>query len=476
MTSASLGPPETDVEKMEVDSKMNSQKTAHAGTAGFAGPGALSEAEIGAVLARISEQEVVQVATDLVNIPSPTGSERRVAEYVCDFYERHGIRAIRQEIGEERMNAVGIIPGTGGGVSLSFNGHMDVPYSGSEEDLLYMSRELYTRPAHKADAFVKDGYLCGLGIGNMKASLAALLVALKAITSSGVKLRGDVISAAVCGEIGRTAVGRYQGLRYEGAGFGARYLVTHGIHSDYAICVDNSGLKLTWVQPGIMYMHVTVYGMPGGAWATGSAANRATSQNAVIKMQPVIDAIERWAADYHKNSTYSCAGGTVKPTASITSIEGGTPYKASMRPGVCTVNLIAMIAPGTKPLAVLRELERYIAQSGVDAEVEMHQAHLGYEAQGVEGLVSVARDSYRHVLGRELEICDSPYCSVWTDTNTYNQNGIPCIKLGLGLSAEDRLKVGNDAYDMHPIAAMVSGSKLYARLALDICNRDSLDA
>jgi acetylornithine deacetylase len=437
--------------------------------------GALPEQQINAVLERISEQEIVQVASDLVNIPSATGSERRVAEYVCDFYERHGIRAIRQEIGEERMNAVGIIPGTGGGVSLSFNGHMDVPYSGGEEDLLYMSRELFERPAHQPSAFVKDGYLCGLGIGNMKASLAALLVALKAVVSSGVKLRGDVISAAVCGEIGRTAVGRYQGLRYEGAGFGTRYLVTHGVHSDYAICVDNSGLKMTWVQPGIMYVHVTVYGMPGGAWATGASADRATSQNAVIKMQPVIDAIERWAGDYHKKSTYSCPGGTVKPTAAITSIEAGTPYKASMRPGVCTVTLIAMIAPGAKPLAVLRDLERYIGESNVKADVGIHQAHLGYEAQGVEGLATAARAAYRSVLGKELEICDPPYCSVWTDTNTYNQNGIPCIKLGLGLSAEDRLKVGNDAYDMHPIAAMVSGSKLYARLALDICNRTALD-
>lgn len=435
----------------------------------------LSESEKADVLSRITEQEVVDVATQLVNIPSPTGSERRVAEYVCDFYERNDIRAIRQEIGEERMNAVGIIKGTSGGVSLSFNGHMDVPYSGGEEDLLYMSKGLFERPAHKPNAYVKDGYLCGLGIGNMKASLAALLVALKAIRSSGVQIKGDIISAAVCGEIGRTAVGRYQGLRYEGAGFGARYLVTHGIHSDYAICVDNSGLKLTWVQPGIMYMHVTVYGNPGGAWATGTANNRANSQNAVIKMQPVIDAIERWSVDYNKGSTYTCEGGTVKPTASITSIEAGTPYKASMRPGVCTVNMIAMIAPGTKPLAVLRQLQSYVAESGVDAEVEMHQAHLGFEAQGVEGLVAAARASYRAVFEKEVEICDPPYCSVWTDTNTYNQNGIPCIKLGLGLSAEERLRVGNDAYDMHPIAAMVNGSKLYARLALDICNRMSLD-
>jgi acetylornithine deacetylase/succinyl-diaminopimelate desuccinylase-like protein len=434
----------------------------------------LDEKQVHNVLGRIQEQELIDLGRKLVSIPSPTGYERNVAEFVAGWFENAGLQTQRQYIGAERMNVVATLKGAGSGVSLSYNGHMDVPYSSAEDDLLYMSKESFDRPAHRLDAFVKDGYIYGCGIGNMKANLAAAMVAMKALKESGATLKGDMKVIAVCGEIGRTPVGRYQGLEYEGAGFGARHAVTHGAHTDYSICIDNSGLKLTWVQPGIVYLRVTVYGLAGGAWATGGAAGRHTSQNAIIKMQPVVEAIERWAKEYPDRYTYKCEGGIVRPTASITSIEAGTPFKASMRPGVCTITMIAMISPGTKPLTVVREIEKAVKAEKVDADVSMHQAHLGYEAQGIDGLVGVTRATFEELFKTPLEMCDSPYCSVWTDTNTFNQNGIPCIKLGLGLSAEERLKVGNDAYDCHPISSMVKGAQLFAALPLEICNRDKL--
>jgi acetylornithine deacetylase/succinyl-diaminopimelate desuccinylase-like protein len=304
----------------------------------------------------------------------------------------------------------------------------------------------------------------------MKASLAATMIAMKAIKQSGIPLKGDLLAVAVCGEIGRMPADRFQGLEYEGIGFGARYAVTHGAHTDYSICVDNSGLKLTWVQPGIVYLRIMVYGMAGGAWATGMSASKHTSQNAIIKMQPVIDAIDEWAQSYSDRYTYRCEGGTLRPTASITNIEAGTPYKAGMRPGVCTITTIVNIAPGTQPLTIVREIQDAVKASQVDAEVLAYQAHLGFEAKGVDGLISVTRATFERLFGAKLEICDSPYCSVWTDTNTFNQNGIPCIKLGLGLSAAERLAVGNDAYDCHPIPLMVKGARLYSVLPFDICN------
>lgn len=436
--------------------------------------GFLDAKQVSKVLSHIDQKELVDLGCKLVGIPSPTGYERKVGEFVADWFEAAGLRTTRQYIGAERMNVIATLKGTGGGVSLSYNGHMDVPYSSAEDDLLYMSKEAYDRPAHRLNAFVKDGFIYGCGIGNMKASLAATMTAMRALKKSGVALKGDMKAIIVCGEIGRTPVGRFQGLEYEGGGFGARYAVTHGAHTDYSVCVDNSGLKLAWVQPGIVYLRVTVYGLAGGAWATGSSAGKHASQNAIIKMQPAIDAIDEWTKHYPDRFTYKCEGGTVRPTASITSIEAGTPYKASMRPGVCTLTMIVMIAPGTKPMTIVREIEKAVSAAKVDAEVDLHSAHLGYEAQGISGLVDVTRNTFKNLFKTQLEMCDSPYCSVWTDTNTFNQNGIPCLKLGLGLSAEERLKVGNDAYDCHPIESMVKGAKLFATLPLEVCNRPKL--
>ena len=41
----------------------------------------------------------------------------------------------------------------------------------------------------------------GLGISNMKGGVAAFMIAGKALKKSGIKLKGDVILAAVVGEI-----------------------------------------------------------------------------------------------------------------------------------------------------------------------------------------------------------------------------------------------------------------------------------
>ena len=144
----------------------------------------LDQKQVEQVLSYVNEKELVELGCQLVAIPSPTGYERKVGEFVADWFEGLGLKTIRQHIGAERMNVIGIIKGTGGGVSLSYNGHMDVPYSAGEDDLLYMSREVYDRPAHKLNAFVKDGYIYGCGIGNMKANLAATMIAMKAIKQS----------------------------------------------------------------------------------------------------------------------------------------------------------------------------------------------------------------------------------------------------------------------------------------------------
>ena len=78
-----------------------------------------------------------------------------------------------------------------------FNGHMDTSYSGREPWL----RDV---PGFQPQAFVQDGRLYGLGISNMKGALACYVEAVRALQDAGVRLRGDVLIAAVCGEIEKT--------------------------------------------------------------------------------------------------------------------------------------------------------------------------------------------------------------------------------------------------------------------------------
>ena len=69
----------------------------------------------------------------------------------------------------------------------------------------------------------------------MKGALACYVEALRALRDARVRLRGDVLVAAVCGEIEKTQWGEAQGAEYRGYAAGTRHLVTHGGVADMCI-------------------------------------------------------------------------------------------------------------------------------------------------------------------------------------------------------------------------------------------------
>ena len=145
----------------------------------------------------VDRDRLVDTASRMVGTWSFTGSEQAMAQLMRELYEEMGLRCQWQQVEDGRANALGIWEGAGGGKSLMFNGHMDTSYSGREPWLAGV-------PGFQPEAFVRDGRLYGLGISNMKGALACYLEAVRALQDSGVGLRGDVLIAAVSGEIEKT--------------------------------------------------------------------------------------------------------------------------------------------------------------------------------------------------------------------------------------------------------------------------------
>jgi acetylornithine deacetylase/succinyl-diaminopimelate desuccinylase-like protein len=158
----------------------------------------------GRVLAQIDRNELAQLGCDLTSIPSPTGQEKAIADFILAWFEKSGIKSMRQEVEPDRPNAVGIVKGDGTGLSLGFNGHMDTSFTGTSADLRMVAG---LEPESELKGRIVGDKVQGLGISNMKAGLAAFMIAGKALKTSGVKLKGDVVLAAVVGEISRTPVG-----------------------------------------------------------------------------------------------------------------------------------------------------------------------------------------------------------------------------------------------------------------------------
>ena len=128
------------------------------------------------VLSCVRKDELIELVTDLVNIPSPGGREGPVGEFILQWLKRQGLETVRQVVAENRINAIGIARGTGGGPSLIFNGHTDTVLSGTDEDAAVLGRELM-KPESQPRLYTKAGRLYGEGVYNDKGNVAAFLIA-----------------------------------------------------------------------------------------------------------------------------------------------------------------------------------------------------------------------------------------------------------------------------------------------------------
>jgi len=413
------------------------------------------------VVKRINRDELAQLTKDLVDISSPTGSEKAIGEFILDWYERNNIRPVRQEIDPNRINAVGILEGKSGGVSLMINGHMDTSYTGTEEDRMFC-RTL--EPDSELKGSVRDGKVFGLGASNMKSGLAAFMVAGKAIKESGLPLKGDLILAAVAGEISRTPVGPYQSGAYRGEGTGTHHLLTHGVQSDYAIVADRSGHSIVWAQNGVAQIKVSTFGDPHAAWGVTREEKAPEVSSAILKMVKVLQAVDAWAAEFERAHVYSSAHGAIVPKVNIGAIQGGAPFRPNYYPGVCSIYLDVRTPPELRPLQVQRELKAALSKLGVEYEIDMYASKMGYDAKGVEPIVKVIEDSYQSLFGKKTPTPTGIHASIWTDTNIYNELGIPACKFGLG---GGKWKIRSEQIDIDNI---FQAAQVYAIAALEICN------
>jgi acetylornithine deacetylase/succinyl-diaminopimelate desuccinylase-like protein len=415
------------------------------------------------VLAQIDRDELAELGRSLTDIPSPTGQEQALAEFIMGWFAANGLKPIRREVEVGRPNAVGILKGSGSGLSLMFNGHMDTSYTGTEEDRMITAT---MEPESELRSSIVDGKVRGLGISNMKGGVAAFMIAGAAIQRSGINLKGDLILAAVVGEISRTPIGPYQTKEYRGEGTGTRHILTHGIQSDYAVVADGSDLNIVWTQNGVVDVKITTFGQAESAWGTRRSTHPPARLNAIVKMMQIVDAVERWGETFEEEYVYQSPTGPLLPKVNVGAIEGGAPFRPNYFPGVCSIYVDVRFPPQVRPVLVQQEIEQALAPLGVEYELEVYKSLLGHEGKGVEPLVESLEEIHEYLFGENLRPEKPERASIWTDTNVYNELGIPAVKFG-----PRGKRIGPRAEEL-AIDDMVKAAQVYALVALDICNRD----
>jgi acetylornithine deacetylase len=206
--------------------------------------------------------EMLDLARDLARIPSFTTEETPVARYLERFLGERGLAVELQEVEPGRLQCIARVPGTGGGRSLMLNGHTDI------DPLTVGWRRDPWEPVVEGDRLI------GHGLVNMKGGVTAMIEAVLLLQRAGVRLRGDLVIAAVVGEL--------QG------GAGTVHLLEGGLRTDAAIVTEPYGARnVTTVHAGRWQAAITAYGR------AVHHNNREQGRDAIAAMVDVIQEIYR---------------------------------------------------------------------------------------------------------------------------------------------------------------------------------------
>jgi acetylornithine deacetylase/succinyl-diaminopimelate desuccinylase-like protein len=121
--------------------------------------------------------------------------------------------------------------------------------------------------------------------------------------------------------------------------------------------------------------------------------------------------------------------------------------------------------PQVRPVQIQNELEKALNATGIEYDMDIYKSLLGHEGKNVEPLVSCAEEVYQFLFGEKIKAEAPDRASIWTDTNVYNELGIPAIKIG-----PRGRRIGPRNEEME-IDTMVKAAQVYALIALDICGR-----
>lgn len=415
------------------------------------------------VLAKIddSREEIAELALHLANTYGPVGQEVNTAREVHDWYQRNGIDSKLVNLVEGRANVLASLKGDGTGSSILFNAHLDTEASGPDYDNL-----MQVPDPNVVGAWREGDRFFGHTILNDRHAHVLFMMAARAIRDSSIDLGADIVLTSVAGETGQAPVDEYNGLQYEGKGFGSTFLVEHGARADYALVSETTDFAMCWHHCGANYYKVTLRGRNMYTPRLKRGETLREHPNAISKAGPVINAIEEWAVAFTNERSGPTPCGPVVPHAQIGAVRGGIPWRPNRSSPYCALYVDVRTLPGERPEDVTASLRAAIDAVDVDAELELIMSKPGQLGEGTEPLQAAITSAHRAVRGSDpAPEAEQAVVSMWRDTNVFNRAGIPAINFGPSRGLADVQGRGYLELD-----DLVDGAKMYALTALALTN------
>jgi acetylornithine deacetylase len=402
---------------------------------------------------RIDQDRLVEWASSAIGTPSFTGSEQAMAELMRETFLDMGLQVQWQQVEDGRANVLGTIAGVGGGPSLMFNGHMDTSYSGRESWLRHV-------PGFQPKAFVEDGRLYGLGVSNMKGALACYVEAVRALDDAGVRLRGDVLIAAVAGEIEKTQWGEAQGAEFRGYAAGSRHLVSHGGVADMCILGEPTESKVVLGHFGSLWLRISTQ----GPFIHTAFSEGKRDENSIVRMRDVLEAVLEWIPSWEGDpeNAYRDAAAIVN----IGAVEGGFGWRVSRTPHRTDLFLDVRVPPTkemttarSQVLGMVRGLGERFPGHGIEGEVYVTAP--GAEIAEEHPLVAALDAAHSDVFG---SLPERDVTRWFSDASVLTRYGIATVNYGTSTGLMDTAKGENLEID-----GLVKTAEVYARAAMMVC-------
>jgi acetylornithine deacetylase len=296
------------------------------------------------------KHQIIRLCQELIQIPSVTGHEGPVQEFIAKYLRKLGLELDIWEpdlaqIKEHpaynddgldytgRPNVVAIRRGKGGGRSLLLNAHSDVVTPGPLEK--------WTRDPWGGE--IAEGKIWGRGALDDKFGTTSIIKALETVLELGIDLAGDVILELVVGE------------EWPSNGNGTLASTLRGYTADGAIIAESTGCRLMLAHRGNLFWRVVI------SAKGGHAGDKYRGVSAVEKAIVVFNALVALEQERNRrlyNPLYEHY--PLKTPICIGKFHGGELIAGL--PETCVLEGDMEFLPGEKPEDVKGEFENTIAK------------------------------------------------------------------------------------------------------------------
>jgi len=290
---------------------------------------------------------------------------------------------------------------------------------------------------------VEDGWLYGLSLTDMKAGVAALIEAARAIGRARAGLRGSVTVTAVM----------HHGI----PGVGTKYFLDtweRPIHA--AINGEPTDLKVQVAHGGCWQFQLTTLGTPV------HNSRREEGVDAIRKMLSVLSDLDESILTVDAARTISGL-----PRMVVGVIEAGpSPSRTADR---CIARGDIRISPGMTQQSLMRDFERYLdSVRARDPQLKVAVSQIVYQRpyriDSDAPIVRTLVDAACQVTGRSPGISDGlPASAYVTDAPDFMRNGIPTVVYGPGdwkVEPDERIRIDD----------MLTAARVYALTAARIAS------